>query len=404
MKKRRNIVASLSRSTKKHSLLTLFPDYAPNGYKERQTKRQLQYLGELGEAFQRRGLVLYLGAGVSQSIGLPSWEDLIHSLGMSLMTKWVDSAVRALEGLSEQERFDQLIQLRDNLDVRPQSTRSHSVMARIIRSGLKDDFPFRLARCLYGRHRFLLERFFATPAYQSRLLRLRSRHRGIRGNFLRPKRWSHLRHVRGALLPASDLIDAIVNLVRFERDTTGVHAIVNYNFDDLLDEKLREQNIRCTTVLSGNDRVPLGAVPIYHVHGLVPVRKYVNKKAEISGNFVFGEDEYHAESADPYRWSNMTQIGHLGKHVGLFVGLSMTDPNIRRLIDLTHRQFPDVNHYALIRRRALIRGGGGQEARVLRNLYEDLEAKAFEGMGIRVLWVDQEKDTARMLRAVSARH
>jgi hypothetical protein len=41
----------------------------------------------------------------------------------------------------------------------------------------------------------------------------------------------------------------------------------------------------------------------------------------------------------------------LGRYTGLFVGLSMEDPNIRRLIDVTHRQYPENLNYALLPRK-----------------------------------------------------
>jgi hypothetical protein len=37
--------------------------------------------------------VLYLGAGVSCSIGLPTWWTLIQSLTITMMTEQVDSAL-----------------------------------------------------------------------------------------------------------------------------------------------------------------------------------------------------------------------------------------------------------------------------------------------------------------------
>jgi hypothetical protein len=71
---------------------------------------------------------------------------------------------------------------------------------------------------------------------------------------------------------------------------------------------------------------------------------------------VFSEDEYHAEYSDPYKWSNMTQMSLLGRYPGLFVGLSLEDPNIRRLIDVTHRQYPENANYAILPRKNRLKG------------------------------------------------
>src|SRR6185436_18817278 len=103
--------------------------------------------------------------------------------------------------------------------------------------------------------------------------------------------------------------------------------------------------------LSGQKPARDASLPCYHVHGVLPFRRLHDLKVEegldaearaaalvrirpIIGNFVFSEDEYHTEYSDPYRWSNMTMINQLGRFSGLFVGLSLHDPNLRRLIDV----------------------------------------------------------------------
>src|SRR5262249_13178654 len=124
----------------------------------------------------------------------------------------------------------------------------------------------------------------------------------------RPKKKRSLRYSRfGAELPTSELMDALVGLTRAERDVSGVQARVKYNYDDLLDEKLIEQHVKCKTVLSGKDRIPQGTLPCYHVHGLIPAREAATHGRTVTGkgNFVFSEDEYHAEYSEPYKWSNM---------------------------------------------------------------------------------------------------
>ena len=115
------------------------------------------------------------------------------------------------------------------------------------------------------------------------------------------------------------------------------------------------------------------------------------------GNFVFSEDEYHTEYADPYRWSNLTQISLLGRNKGLFVGLSLQDPNLRRLIDVTHKQYPNIWHYAILPRAS---APADQDAPsiILANLSEDVETTSFRKIGVKVLWVnDVRTDLAPLI-------
>lgn len=134
----------------------------------------------------------------------------------------------------------------------------------------------------------------------------------------------------------SRLFNAIVSLARAQRDVRGVQAVINLNYDDLIEEWMRDAGIRCDTLLSGQRALRDASLPCYHVHGVLPFRRIHEIKGDdtadpgqraaalaalrpIIGNFVFSEDEYHTEYSDPYRWSNMTMINQLGRCSGLFV-------------------------------------------------------------------------------------
>lgn len=158
-------------------------------------------------------------------------------------------------------------------------------------------------------------------------------------------------------------------------------------------------------MLSGRQKVTRGKIPSYHVHGALPIRQYVNppeKNRKIdNGNFVFSEDEYHSEYADSYRWSNLTQIGLLGRRKGLFVGLSMQDPNLRRLIDVTHRQYPEIWNYSILPRAARAANEDSKNT-ILRNLAEFVEEDSFLKIGVKVIWVDDIKqDIAPILERIA---
>src|SRR5262245_62480714 len=86
-------------------------------------------------------------------------------------------------------------------------------------------------------------------------------------------------------------------------------------------------------------------LPIYHVHGYLPVRDplgdlgrwkgkiYSPRLGSLADEIVLTEDQYHREAADPYSWSNLVQLGAMSSSVGLTIGLRLSDPNLRRLLD-----------------------------------------------------------------------
>lgn len=361
-------------STSIAGLMALFPDYQRKKYLSTAHSNQTKYIKELQNAYMYRGLVLYVGAGVSQSVGLPSWGELIRSLTLSMMIEkvWTRTARMNEVGF---ERYIQAVQrIREGVQKGKDHDRPMLIMARAI----KDEFGHKLPQMITG----------------------------TLSRDLRRQEKSHRQGSSGPLagIIESELIRALVALARPQRETKGVAAIVNYNYDDILDNALRRSEVQYVCVKSGKDKVPSGALPCYHVHGLLPVttfRRTGQSATRDNGNFVFSEDEYHLEYSDPYRWSNMVQINLLGSNPGLFVGLSLEDPNIRRLIDVTHRQYPELVNYAILPRRHSLAKSKDTDACVLRNLFEQVETDSFEKIGVRVLWADSYDEIPCILHEIA---
>ncbi len=87
----------------------------------------------------------------------------------------------------------------------------------------------------------------------------------------------------------------------------------------------------------------------------------------------------------------------------------MQDPNLRRLIDVTHRQYPMIWNYAILPRSPVSTAGlGGRpdperemKDAILRNLSEDVETTSFLKIGVKVLWVDDvNNDIAPLLHKI----
>jgi hypothetical protein len=364
------------------NLLSLFPDYRRRQYRDKDNRQRDAYLCELADAYKHKGLVLYVGAGVSRSVGLPSWPELIRLLTLNMMTRKVKSAIRALGGMSDDTYWETIIKMQENFDRCTDYERPLLMMARAIKDELGQELPYAIARYLYRRG-------------------MLNSTRVITGSGRSKKRVLQPRNP-----PTSPLVDSLIALARAERGVEGVQAIVNYNYDDILDEKLRGEKVRCVTVKSGHDHVPEGALPCYHVHGVIPLAVARKENAlgrkGVLGNFVFSEDEYHAEYSDPYKWSNMTQISLLGRYTGLFVGLSLEDPNIRRLIDVTHRQYPDTPNYAILPRKASLAKSKDSADCVVRNLFEDVEAVSYSRIGVKVIWTDDFNSIPSVVQKICA--
>jgi hypothetical protein len=153
--------------------------------------------------------------------------------------------------------------------------------------------------------------------------------------------------VRDALYLAKpttcELINAIVDLSRPQRDGKPIDSIVTFNFDALIEENLSAANILNRAIYTEAIKHDPNELPVYHVHGYLPRTGRIPDETDI----VFSEDAYHSQFIDPFSWSNLIQLNKLTQNTCLFVGVSLTDPNLRRLLDVAWRKNPDKNlsHY-----------------------------------------------------------
>lgn len=134
----------------------------------------------------------------------------------------------------------------------------------------------------------------------------------------------------------SPLIKAIAKIVKKRKN---VESVISYNYDNLLEKCLEWNN----AALYANQRMlNCEYKPIYHVHGFIP--------QEGDGtSIILGEKDYHQMYQDVYNWSNIEQLHALSRNTCLFIGLSMKDPNLRRLMDISNQQSTgDVPFYVFL--------------------------------------------------------
>lgn len=319
---------------------------AVDAFKARDQQKLLeQHLTALRSAYSDDRLALFLGAGVSRSAQLPDWPELVKRIALSVFDDSVGSTLSSGEKDHIYDYFH------------AESPSSPIIVARLLQNSLKDKFPTRVKSALYS---------------------------------------------GSSKTTSSDLLQEIGSLCMPQRDRIGVVGVVNYNFDDLVETELERRGIDFRVVLCDNDEPSKKELPIYHVHGFLPRTGTLTDLQRQT--LVFSEDAYHHQFLDPYLWTNITQLNLLRHDVCLFIGLSLTDPNQRRLLEITIGKKPGVRHYAILRDHWI----GSQfsaltpNGQVMAKVFKGLEEAAFSNLGISVLWVETFDDVAPLLKQIKS--
>ena len=176
----------------------------------------------------------------------------------------------------------------------------------------------------------------------------------------------------------SKTIVTICDIIKNNRDK--VRSVVTYNYDDLIEQQLSNIGIDAASIFDTHE--PDSRFPVYHVHGIL------DHKRMKSSRIVLSEDDYHEQYRRPFLWSNVEQLHALQNHNCFFIGLSMMDPNLRRLLDFTKseansRGQRDHHCFAFLCKSSIVANINGD-----RNKFLDEQKCILENLGVRVIWYD----------------
>lgn len=340
------------------------------------------HLEGLRRAWAEKDLVLFLGAGVSKPYGIPTWKDLVLEI------------------------------LFDQTDV---ARRLESI-----------DLPFRRALAAW-----LVDYYEYDPIILARVVKNEIRRRASRSRKGEDPYALFLEKVRQHLYPREPptpreptTLTAVADFIKRSGDNTGVTAVVSFNYDDLLERKL-DGSIDFRPVWSAR-RSHEKSLPILHPHGFLP------QQGDVEGcELVFTEDDYHGLTTTVFHWALTAIVNYLRHNRVLFIGLSMLDPNLRRLLDASYL-FGDIPaHWQIQKRHKIVPAE-------MRNVVRDIRDRArrfrkemdidppeqvpelqeavlsvleqadtydrnlFEAMGVKTLWVEDYDDIPALLEQISA--
>lgn len=241
-------------------------------------------VNEINNSYRKDNLVFVFGAGISKEFGLPDWNTLLQKLILKSFK---------VEGNHSYSKARVLAQLFTEIFYP-----SPLIAARYLKNYFDDNdelnFDEEVRNALYDEIK---------PNTQSKLL------------------------------------DEILQFCVAPGKAPNLNCIITYNYDDILEEYLSKQDIKIPfkPIFKVGSKPKSNELPIYHIHGYLP------RKGNIDSSFkiTLSEDSYHKQYNDIYSWNNIIQINKFRDNACLFIGISLTDPNLRRILDIANTQRGD---------------------------------------------------------------
>jgi len=317
--------------------------YNKDSYK----KKREQYIKELAIKYNDDDLVLVLGAGASAEAQIATWDDLISELFVVLIDKELTENGIVIDESAKEKLIS---------EIKKQNENSPLLQTRFIKQGIEKEFEKIVGEVLYKK-----------------------------------------------VINYSPLLERVGQLCVSKRGKYGVKAIINYNFDDLVEQTLEKKEIPYRSVYTDGVIPEKEEIGIYHVHGFLPRKKEGYEKLTES-LLVFSEEGYHKLMLEPYNWANIVQLSSFMNNTCLFIGLSMTDPNLRRLLDVAAQKDADgiCRHYAIMKRMK-IKQVSGDEIEKFEQINDELQESFYGKLGVNVIWVDDYKEIPELLREIRCR-
>lgn len=159
----------------------------------------------------------------------------------------------------------------------------------------------------------------------------------------------------------------------------NVESAITFNYDEFLEEALDDKGVRNLPIYD-KGTVTKEQFPVYHVHGLIS-----REEGGASCPPVLSERRYHLLYSDPYHWSNVETLRALTRNTCFLVGLSMSDPNLRRLLDISKTgDSEEARHYIFMRREPL---GNAPDKGKDEKHWSNIE-RQFRQLGLNIIWFD----------------
>lgn len=323
---------------------------------------------ELTQIYRSKGIVLVLGAGVSFGSNFPSWEGLLSKLEADCLGKDGEKATRRLRQVGYSLPAVASI-LKQQWVKRERRKPGRTATSRIQQ---QLDFAELVRKSLYENFRF------------------------FPGGVDKANRREIVREIK----TTNQTLRAVASLCAVKHSGESVfsrnrliHAIVTFNLDAVLQAYVyaRYEKRLLRTVERPSAGRSVDKINIYHMHGFLRFdSKAGNFEKEAPDSLVLTEEEYYDFFNQPTSIFNYTLLYLLREYSCLFIGLSMSDDNLRRLLHYSKSErirgyeaegIDNPSERKIVRHYAIM-------ARSDSRFCDRITQEALKNLGVKVLWID----------------
>ncbi|MGK5114449.1 SIR2 family protein [Geodermatophilus sp. CPCC 205506] len=251
----------------------------------------------LKETYVKHGIVVVLGAGVSVGSGLPTWSGLLERIADRVEDEGGTDFVRELQSCH--------VPLQVIASVLEERCGDREEFVAIVREALYSEFPF-----------------FPGPINHD----------------VRAELVQHVQLNNVTLQAVASLCAMRDSEHARYSPNPQVHAVVTSNLDNVLQEYVRGRYgvSLLRTIDRASAQAIVGRTNVYHMHGFT---RFDPKAADPAKNapdaVVLTEQDYYDFFGSPTSLFNYTFLYLLREWSFLFIGSSMQDENIRRLLHVS---------------------------------------------------------------------
>jgi hypothetical protein len=316
-------------------------------------------LADAQEAHQRGRLGFLVGAGLSTAIGLPGWSAFNNALVERAFERHAPDGVEGADG-------DPHAPVDGRLE--------HAATRRLSRAYLDQLQGQSLAAVDFVRRR--------TGA---------DFHVVVRGALYD---WPSLR----AYAPT----EVHYALCRLAVETQPPYPCLHTtNYDDLLERALAVVSGKRPVAIHASRRLVPDGPRVVHLHGYFPYEAPQSAKSRLARELVLSDLDYSRLSNDHAAWTNRELLALLDSRSVMIIGMSLTDPNVRRLfayLSDAPRREEGPQHFVVLQHRHP--DGDRPEAIEAARLVDEDEHDFWKARGVKILRIGSWDRLNYLLRRI----